>query len=83
MQDKTVRCDNCGAEAWVSVEIANLDSDAWVGFDTPEGAHKVEAPRLDFCYHHYNKHSLLLHAEGWIVTNDERDSINVKPSVSV
>jgi hypothetical protein len=58
MRDKTVRCDNCGAEAWVSVNT-------------------VVYGQLDFCHHHYNKHSLMLHAQGWIITNDEREALQV------
>lgn len=63
MQDKSVRCDQCFAEAWVSVTHANYG-------------------QLDFCAHDYNKNSLMLHAQGWVITNDERNLINVKPSVS-
>lgn len=82
MQDKSVRCDGCGAEAWVTVEIPLRDPDAWTGFGSDEGPHQVRPPRLDFCAHHYQKHSVLLHAEGWEILNDERETINVKPSVS-
>lgn len=56
MQDKTVRCDQCSAEAWVSVA-------------------KDTAGQLDFCLHHYNTNSVMLHAEGWKITNDERTSL--------
>jgi len=56
MQDKTVRCDQCSAEAWVSVNIA-------------------QHGQLDFCLHHYNANSVQLHAEGWVITNDERTSL--------
>lgn len=63
MKNKDIRCDACGAEAWVSVG-------------------RIDAGQLDFCLHHYNKHSTVLHAEGWIIDNDERNTINLKPSVS-
>lgn len=63
MRDKTVRCDNCGAEAWVSVN-------------------RVDLGQLDFCAHDYAKNSVMLHAQGWTISNDERELINVKPSVS-
>lgn len=63
MQDKSVRCDGCGAEAWVSVM-------------------HVDHGQLDFCMHHYGNHSVMLHAEGYSIINDERETINVKPSVS-
>ncbi len=82
MLDKNVRCDGCGAEAWVTLEIPLIDSDAWVGFGEPDGPRKQTPPRLDFCSHHYNKHSILLHAQGWEITHDERERINVKPSIS-
>lgn len=61
MRDKTIRCDNCGAEAWVSVDNYNLP----------------DTGKLDFCHHHYNKHSLLLHAKGWEIINDEREALQV------
>lgn len=64
MQDKSVRCDGCGAEAWVSVA-------------------RVDTGQLDFCLHHYNEHSTVLHAQGYTITNDERYLINEKPSISV
>lgn len=64
MLDRSIRCDHCGAEAWVSVK-------------------KIETQfQLDFCAHAYQKNSILLHAQGWEITQDERDLINVKPSVS-
>ncbi len=70
MLDKNVRCDGCGAEAWVTLQkttgIQPFPTDA----------------RLDMCSHHYNKHSILLHAQGWEITHDERERINVKPSIS-
>ena len=76
MRDKTVRCDNCYSEAWVTL---NKSGDpAGMTYPVPPGTEM----RLDFCAHHYNKHSLLLHAEGWSITNDERELINTKPSVS-
>ncbi len=56
MQNKTVRCDQCGAEAWVSVA-------------------KVGSGQLDLCFHHYNTNSIQLHAEGWVITNDERATL--------
>lgn len=74
MQDKSVRCDGCGAEAWVTVKKP-----------LPVGIHQTGTlPRnvLDFCVHHYNQHSTVLHAEGWTISNDERDTINLKPSIS-
>lgn len=64
MQDKSVRCDQCGAEAWVTLN--KID----------------KLMTLDFCAHHYNKNSVILHAQGWIIAKDERETINVKPSVS-
>ncbi len=66
MLDKSVRCDGCGAEAWVSVK------------KTVEDVKK----QLDFCAHHYNANSIILHAEGWAISADERELINTKPSVS-
>lgn len=63
MLNKAVRCDGCGAEAWVSVS-------------------HVDIGQLDFCAHHYNEHSVLLHAQGWTIINDERSRINVRPSIS-
>lgn len=71
MLDKNVRCDGCGAEAWVSVKKTVVSE------VNPTGK-----KQLDFCAHHYQEHSILLHAEGWAISNDERDRINVKPSVS-
>lgn len=66
MQDKSRRCDGCGAEAWVSL-IADLSTQ-----------------ELDFCAHHYQEHSTLLHAQGWTIQTDERHRlINEKPPVSV
>lgn len=62
MLDKSVRCDHCGAEAWVSV--------------------KSGESQLDFCAHSYQEHSLILHAQGWVISNDERELINKKPSIS-
>ena len=64
MLDKTVRCDQCNSEAWVSVK-------------------QVETKKqLDFCAHDYNKNSIMLHAQGWAISNDERELINKKPSIS-
>jgi len=63
MRDKTVRCDNCYSEAWVSVN-------------------HVTHGQLDLCAHHYSKHSVMLHAQGWIIANDERELINARPSIS-
>ena len=64
MLDKTIRCDQCYSEAWVSVK--NVET-------------KQE---LDFCAHHYGDNSILLHAQGWAISNDERELINKKPSIS-
>lgn len=63
MLDKNVRCDGCGAEAWVSVKKPNKG-------------------QIDFCAHHYAKNSIMLHAEGWAISADERERINVRPSIS-
>ncbi len=63
MNDKSVRCDGCGAEAWVSVA-------------------RIDAGQLDFCLHHFTEHSTMLHAKGYVIVNDERETINVRPSVS-
>lgn len=82
MLDKSVRCDGCGAEAWVTVQLPMFDPDAWTGFDDPEGPHKVEPLTLSFCAHHYHKNNSLLETAGWEVVTDERELINVKPSVS-
>lgn len=41
-----------------------------------------ENKTIDLCSHHYNKHSTLLHAQGWEIVEDERSVINTKPSVS-
>lgn len=62
MLDKTIRCDHCSFEAWVSV--------------------KKDGKQLDFCAHAYNDHSIMLHAQGWSISKDERDLINKKPSIS-
>jgi hypothetical protein len=45
---------------------------------------RVEKNKLDllFCAHHYNEHSTILHATGWNLSDDEREAINSKPSVS-
>lgn len=45
---------------------------------------RVEKSALEllFCAHHYGKHSTILHATGWNISDDERESINVRPSVS-
>ncbi len=64
MRDKTVRCDQCYAEAWVTVK------------------HIETKQQLDFCAHDYNKNSIMLHAQGWAIANDERELINKKPSIS-
>lgn len=74
MQDKSVRCDKCGAEAWVTLTRP---------FQVSPGSVEVKNYELDFCGHHYNTNSLLLHAQGWSISNDERELINAKPSVSV
>jgi hypothetical protein len=74
MQDKSVRCDGCGAEAWVTVTKV---------FQVKPGSIDTENRYLDFCAHHYSTSSLLLHAQGWSISNDERELINTKPSVSV
>lgn len=37
---------------------------------------------LNFCCHSYNKHSIVLHAQGWEILQDDRDQLNVKPSIS-
>lgn len=65
MQDKSRRCDNCSAEAWVTLKKTD------------------KLQELDFCAHDYNRHSTMLHAQGWVLANDERHLINKKPSVSV
>lgn len=62
MLDKNIRCDHCGAEAWVSV--------------------KKDGQQLDFCAHAYNANSIMLHAQGWAISQDERELINKKPSIS-
>lgn len=71
LADKSVRCDGCGVEAWVSVQK----------FEKADGR-AYEDGTLTLCAHHYNKNSILLHAEGWVVVIDERERINNKPSVS-
>lgn len=76
MLDKTVRCDNCGSEAWVTIHKSG--DPAGITYPVRPGTEM----RLDFCSHHYNKHSLLLHAQGWYIHNDERGLINSKPSPS-
>lgn len=75
MQDKTVRCDQCYAEAWITVRKPSV-----VGKVITE---RTEFGELDFCLHHYNASSVQLHAQGWSISNDERGLINTKPSVSV
>ena len=76
MLDKTVRCDQCYAEAWVTVHKSG--DPAGITYPVVPGTEM----RLDFCAHDYNKNSIMLHATGWILTNDERELINKKPSVS-
>lgn len=45
---------------------------------------RVVKNKLDllFCVHCYNKHSAVLHATGFDLAEDERDTVNVKPSIS-
>lgn len=52
-------------------------AEAWVSVKKAN-----DARLLDFCAHHYEKHSIMLHANGWEIAEDERDLINTKPSVS-
>ncbi len=85
MLDKSVRCDGCGAEAWVSVKkkYEYRDPDAWqVDSGSGELVPVPATAQLDFCAHHYNANSIILHAEGWAISADERELINTKPSVS-
>jgi hypothetical protein len=70
MRDKSVRCDNCGSEAWVTVSLLR------------ETYSESKYLKLAFCAHHYNKNSVMLHSQGWELVQDERELINAKPSVS-
>lgn len=52
--------------------------EAWVTVENPLS----KAGELDFCSHDYNEFADALQAQGFIVTVDEREHLNAKPSVS-
>lgn len=64
------RCDGCGAEAFVRMDRL-LEKD---------GQPLVQS--LLLCGHHAYKHGALMQAQGWTVGVDEREQVNVTPSVS-
>lgn len=37
---------------------------------------------LLFCGHHFSKNEQVLFSQGFLVDEDERDQVNVKPSIS-
>lgn len=58
-----------------SVRCDHCPAEAWVIVTKGD-------QELNFCAHAYNKNSVLLHAQGWEILEDERALINDKPSVS-
>lgn len=83
MKDKSVRCDQCGAEAWVVLEKLMQPFMTNSPVEIPVPYQSEERPQLSFCAHDYDKNSFGLSTKGWHVISDERASINTKPSVSV
>lgn len=66
------KCDQCGsAQAFVQVEKLRAD-------DLGE----LKNSSLLFCAHHFQRNEGKLHKDGWTLTVDLRDTINVKPSQS-
>lgn len=68
------RCDRCGSQAFYRV---------WVPLTNVDTVDDIMAPEkpLLFCGHHAGKLEALFESRGWR-TEDFRDQINVKPSVS-
>lgn len=60
-----------------NIRCDRCSAEAWVTVKKP-GA----AAELNFCAHDYNDNSIMLHAQGWAISQDERELINVKPSIS-
>ena len=58
-----------------NIRCDGCNSEAWVSV-------KNNGKQLDFCAHHYNDNSIMLHAQGWAISQDERELINKKPSIS-
>jgi hypothetical protein len=68
---KTDRCDACtSAEAVVKVGKPRES----------EGALGVS--ELMFCSHHYNRSAAALHLDGWELTHDQREHLDIKPGAS-
>lgn len=58
-----------------NIRCDHCDAEAWVSV-------KKDGKQLDFCAHSYNDNSIMLHAQGWSISQDERELINKKPSCS-
>lgn len=60
------RCDCCGAQAFVRVA-------------TEGGGFYTRSLDLLFCGHHFGRNELPLMQQGFVLVNDGRANINVKP----
>lgn len=65
------RCDKCSAQAFVRV-----------GKPVQPLPGATEVWDLLFCGHHFQENEPALLAQGFTIAEDERESINVKPSIS-
>lgn len=80
MKDKSIRCDQCGAEAWVVVE--QICSTPKTDLEIPVPHSPMHRPELSFCSHDFNKNEMMLSFKGFRIKTDERYLINEKPSIS-